>query len=137
MPSWRPAGRVAELGSLGRFTRMKAKRAVKIVLWPVLALAVLATVAAFLPLPPHGRFATPTLCCDDDSYFEFKGGKYWQVVVENGKEKRKFIGHYRKEGGRWIVDVGDGKPGQIRATLLSLEFIEPDGSRFPFHRHWH
>jgi len=116
---------------------MKAKRARKIALWSVLVFAVLATLAAILPLPPHGRFATP-LCCGDDSYFEFKGGKYWQVVVEDGKEVRQFIGHYRKEHGRWIVDVGDGKPGQVRATLFSLEFIEPDGRRGgPFHRHWH
>jgi hypothetical protein len=115
---------------------MRTKRALKIILWATLALSVLAIVAAFLPLPPHGRFATPNLCCGDDSYFEFKGGKYWQVVIENGKEQRQFIGLYHKENGRWLVDAGDGKPSQICATLFSLEFIGRDGRGYPFHRHW-
>lgn len=116
---------------------MKTKRVLKVILWSSLALAVLATVAALLQVPPHGRFATPALCCGDDSYFEFKDGKYWQVVIDGGKEERKFIGSYRKEDGRWIVDAGDGKQSQVRATLLSLEFFGPDGRRYPFYRHWH
>jgi len=55
-----------------------------------------------------------------------------------GDEQRQFIGHYWKEEGRWIIDAGDGRPGQVRATLFSVQFIEPDGRRSrPFYRYWH
>ena len=122
---------------------MKSKRTRRIALWSVIALAALLSVAALVPIPPHGRFATPQIGCLADSYFEFKGGKYWHVMFSGerdrqGEQERQFIGDYRKDNGRWVVDAGDGKPVEVRATLLSLEFLEADGRRGgPFHRYWH
>ena len=78
-----------------------------------------------------------------DSYFEFSDGEYWHVMFtgerdREGEEQCQFIGHYRKEHGRWVIDVGDGRPGEVRATLFSVEVIGPSGQHAgSFRRYWH
>lgn len=125
------------------YTRVSFKRAQRIAIYLALLVAILAPLAAFLPVAPHGRFATPQVACTADAYYEFSNGECWQVPfsgekAREGRENRQFVGHYRKAHGRWIVDAGDGKPGQVRATLFSLQFIESDGRRTgPFYRYWH
>lgn len=109
---------------------MSIKRICRIALGVALFLIVASLAAVFVPVPPHGRFSTPQIGNTADAYFEASAGKFTQVVFDGerareGKEHRKFIGDYRKEGGRWVLVTPDGSTGELRATLLSLRIIDP------------
>lgn len=109
---------------------MNIKRIRKIALWVALVLVVASLAVVLIPVPPHGRFSTPQIGNTADAYFEASAGKFTQVVFDGerareGEEHRKFIGDYRKEGGRWVLVSPDGSAGELHATLLSLRIIDP------------
>ena len=120
---------------------MNIKHIRKVTLWLALLVAVGSIVVVFLPVPPHGRFSTPTVGNTADAYFEFSDGKFSTVAFggesgREGKEYRHLVGEYRKEPGRWVLVTDSGSTGQLRATLLSLTIVDDKGRRDgPFYRY--
>ena len=120
---------------------MNIKRIGRKVLWGAGFLVVASLAAAFVPVPPHGRFSTPQLGNLADAYFEASNGKLTQVVFggergREGNEFRHFIGDYRKEHGRWVLVTTNGSSGELRGTLFSLRIIdERTGPTGPFYRY--
>jgi hypothetical protein len=117
------------------------RKRIEHICWGAVVLLIFAAIAAyFVPLPPHGRFATPDIGNMADAYFELYDGKVTWVVWSGergrqGEELRRFIGDYQKQGGRWLVNAS-GQTTELRATLYSLEIIESNGARAgPFYRY--
>ena len=120
---------------------MNIKRIRRIAFWSAVFLVVASLVAAFLPVPPHGRFSTPRVANTADAYFEAADGKLTLVVFDGehgreGEEHRHSIGDYRKEHGRWVFVTQTGITGQLSATILSLTIVDDKGHRDgPFYRY--
>lgn len=87
--------------------------------------------AAFVPIPPTGRFSTPQVGNEADAYFEASDGKLTLVVFDGargreGVELRRPMGSYHKERGRWLLVTSDCT-NELRATVFSLRIIYDQG----------
>jgi hypothetical protein len=97
-------------------------------LWSAVFLVVGLLAAAFLPIPPHGRFSTPQVGNEADAYFEAADGKLTLVVFggvggRDGEEHRRFLGNYHREHGRWLL-VTPHSTNELRATLFTLRILD-------------
>ena len=122
---------------------MPVKKRLRLFAFTALAILLFLIMAAILvPTPPHGRFATPDVGSQGDSYFEFATGEVRHVVFtgeqkREGEEIRMHIGSYRGDKGRWLSGNSNGTTSELRATLFSLRIAESDGTvSGPFYRYW-